>query len=150
MRRRRALETAAARFAESHEALTGLANMAFHAARRTGNDPVSLTTIATDVARYRARIEAAQRWLDAHHPVSGRLYRRAVERVEEDVRPKLALALTPDDRFGPERTVDGSFHPGDDALRIVRLWGLVVRNRTGVRRVLGANARRRLEELVCG
>ena len=141
--RRRAISNA--RFAESHEALAGLSDSAFRAARRTGNDPVSLTTIATTVGGYRARIAAAQHWLDEHHPGDARLYRRAVIQVEADVSAKLARALAPDERVGPERTADGSYDPETETRRVIRLWGMVARNRTGLRRLVAANARSRLD-----
>lgn len=125
--------------------MAGLSDSAFRAARRTGNDPVSLTTIATTVGGYRARIEAAQRWLDEHHPDDAEVYRRAVVRVEADVSRKLARALEPDNRVGPERTADGSYDPEAETRRAIRLWGIVARNRRGLQRLLAAGARRRLE-----
>ena len=141
--RRRAISDA--RYAESREALAGLADSAFRAARRTGNDPVSLTTIATTVGGYRARIAEAQRWLDEHHPADADLYRRAVIRVETDMRPKFARALEPDVRVGPERTADGSFDPDAETRRTIRQWGIVARHRRGLRRLLATGARRRLD-----
>lgn len=134
-----------ARYAESHEALAGLSDSAFRAARRTGNDPVSLTTIATTIGGYRARIASARRWLEEHHPVDADRYRRAVIQVEADVSAKLARALEPDERVGAERTADGSYDPAPETLRTIRLWGIVARNRTGLRRILAATARRQLD-----
>lgn len=125
--------------------MAGLSDSAFRAARRTGNDPVSLTTIATTVGGYRARIAEAQRWLDENHPADARLYRRAVTQVEADVSAKFARALGPDDRVGPERTADGSYDPGAETRRTIRLWGIVARNRTGLRRLVAATARSRLD-----
>lgn len=142
----RAVETA--RFIDSHEALAGLSDAAFRAARRTGNDPVSLTTIATTIGGYRARIEAHRIWLEQHHPSEGSLFGRAAARIEQDVGTKLKRALEPDDRFGPDRTATGEYDPSPETTQVVQLWGLVARNRKGIRRSVAASARRRLERLL--
>lgn len=140
--------TERARFVESHEALAGLTDTAFRAARRTGNDPVSLTTIATTVGGYRARVQTARAWLESHHPADGARYGAVVDRVESDVRPKLAKALTPDDRVGAARTASGDYDPEALTVRLVRAWGLVARNRRGPRRLIGWLARRRLDRML--
>lgn len=134
---------AAARFDESHEALAGLADAPYRAARRTGNDPVSLSTIATTVGGFRTRVASAQTWLDLEHPDSGTLYAELVERVEADVKPKLAAALTPDVRVGAERTADGSFDPTQETRDAVRRWRRLSKSRSGWHRMLATRALRR-------
>lgn len=117
----------AARLAESREALAALADMPFRAARRTGNDPVSLTNLASQVGSLRDRIARAETWLATHRPTLARIYRDAVGVVEAEVGPGLLRALEADSRFGPERTKDGSFDASDSTRRAVRGWATASR-----------------------
>jgi hypothetical protein len=117
----------AARLAESREALAALADMPFRAARRTGNDPVSLTNLASQVGSLRDRIARAEAWLATYRPGLAGIYRQAVEAVEAEVGPGLVRALEPDSRFGPERTKDGSFDASDSTRRAVRGWAAASR-----------------------
>ena len=53
MSRAKRREIRKARFVESAEAIAGLADAPFRAARRSGNDPVSLSVLATTVGGFR-------------------------------------------------------------------------------------------------
>ena len=123
-----------------------MADAPFRAARRTGNDPVSLTTLATTVGGFRARIQAAQKWLDAEFPLEGALYARINEAVEAQVKPMLALALTPSESMGAERTKSGEFDPSASTRLQIRLWGVLSRSLLGIRRPLKPFARRAIEK----
>lgn len=122
MNRGRRREIKRARFAESAEAIAGLADAPFRAARRTGNDPVSLSVLATTVGGFRVRVRNAATWLDEHHPREGRVYRSLIDLVESDVTPKLSTSLEPDSVMGAERTASGRFDAAPEVRRAVRAW----------------------------
>ncbi len=111
-----------ARFVESAEAIAGLADAPFRTARRTGNDPVSLSVLATTVGGFRVRVRNATTWLDEHHPREARVYRSLVDLVERDVSPKLSASLEPDSVMGAERTASGRFDADPEVRRAVRAW----------------------------
>jgi hypothetical protein len=120
--RTRRREIKRARFVESAEAIAGLADAPFRAARRTGNDPVSLSVLATTVGGFRVRVRNAATWLDDHHPREARVYRSLVDLVEQDVIPKLSASLEPDSVMGAERTASGRFDAAPEVRRAVRAW----------------------------
>ena len=129
MNRTQRREIDRARFAESAEAIAGLADGPFRAARRSGNDPVSLSIVATTVGGFRVRAANAARWLEEHHPHEGRLYRRLIDFVERDTHPKFWASLAPDDVAGATRTSTGRFNPSPEVRRAVRAWARLVRRR---------------------
>lgn len=118
-----------ARFAESAEAIAGLADAPFRAARRSGNDPVSLSVLATTVGGFRVRVENAAVWLDEHHPREGSAYRSLVDLVERDVHPKFSASLEPDEVMGAERTAGGRFNAAPEVRSAVRAWAKLVKRR---------------------
>lgn len=120
-------ETRRARFVESAEAIAGLADAPFRAARRSGNDPVSLSVLATTVGGFRVRVANAARWLDEHHPREGRVYRDLIELVERDVHPKFSASLEPDEVMGAQRTASGRFDAAPATRRAVRAWAKLVK-----------------------
>lgn len=111
-----------ARFAESAEAIAGLADAPFRAARRSGNDPVSLSVLATTVGGFRVRVANAADWLEEHHPGEGRAYRDLIDLVERDVHPKFSASLEPEAVMGAERTAGGRFNAAPEVRRAVRAW----------------------------
>jgi hypothetical protein len=111
-----------ARFTESAEAIAGLADAPFRAARRSGNDPVSLSVLATTVGGFRVRVANAADWLDEHHPREGRAYRSLIDVVERDVHPKFSASLEPDAVMGAQRTAGGRFNAAPEVRRAVRAW----------------------------
>lgn len=127
MSRPRRREIKSARFVESAEAIAGLADAPFRTARRTGNDPVSLSILATTVGGFRVRVRNAAIWLDEHHPREGRVYRSLVDLVEGDVGPKLSASLQPDSVMGAERTASGRFDASPEVRRAVRAWARLAR-----------------------
>ncbi len=122
MTRTRRREIKRARFIESAEAVAGLADAPFRTARRTGNDPVSLSVVATTVGGFRVRVGNAATWLAEHHPREARVYRSLVDLVERDVGPKLSASLEPDSLMGAERTASGRFDADPGVRRAVRAW----------------------------
>jgi hypothetical protein len=90
---------------------------------------VSLSTIATTVGGFRARVANASTWLEANHPREARLYRELSTVVERDVSSKLTLSLEPDGLTGPERTAGGRFDPDPSVRRAVRAWARLARRR---------------------
>lgn len=122
MNRPRRREIRKARFVESAEAIAGLADAPFRTARRTGNDPVSLSVLATTVGGFRVRVGNAATWLEEHHPREGRVYRSLIDLVEGDVTPKLSASLEPDSVMGAERTASGRFDAAPEVRRAVRAW----------------------------
>ena len=122
MSRAKRKEIKKARFIESAEAIAGLADAPFRSARRTGNDPVSLSVLATTVGGFRVRVRNAATWLDEHHPREARVYRLLIELVESDVNPKLSASLEPDSVMGAERTAGGRFDAAPEVRRGVRAW----------------------------
>lgn len=129
MNRPRRREIKKARFVESAEAISGLADAPFRAARRSGNDPVSLSVLATTVGGFRVRVANAADWLDEHHPREGRAYRSLVELVERDVHPKFSASLEPDSVMGAERTAGGRFNAAPEVRRAVRAWARLAKRR---------------------
>lgn len=139
-----------ARFVESAEAVAGLADAPFRSARRTGNDPVSLSVLATTVGGFRVRVANAATWLDEHHPREARAYRSLVDIVERDVNPKLSASLEPDSVMGAERTASGRFDADPGVRRAVRAWArLVKRHNRGYGLPMGLVVGR-VERLVSG
>lgn len=122
MSRPKRREIKKARFIESAEAIAGLADAPFRTARRTGNDPVSLSVLATTVGGFRVRVRNAASWLDEHHPREAQVYRSLIDLVERDVSPKLSASLEPDEVMGAERTASGRFDADPDVRRAVRAW----------------------------
>jgi hypothetical protein len=114
---------------ESAEAIAGLADAPFRAARRTGNDPVSLSTLATTVGGFRVRVANAAAWLEVNRPRDGQIYRTLAEIVDRDVSSKLTASLEPDELTGAERTAGGRFDPDPEVRRAVRAWGRLARRR---------------------
>ena len=129
MNRSKRREIKKARFVESAEAIAGLADAPFRTARRTGNDPVSLSVLATTVGGFRVRVRNAASWLDEHHPREARVYRSLIDVVERDVSPKLSASLEPDTVMGAERTASGRFDADPDVRRAVRAWARVAKRR---------------------
>ena len=119
-----------ARFAESSEAIAGLADAPYRAARRTGNDPVSLSVLATTVGGFRVRVENAATWLESNHPREGRVYRSLAQVVERDVHSKLASSHEPDELTGAERTAGGRFDPDPQVRRAIRAWARLSRRKS--------------------
>lgn len=130
MSRRERQEIKRARFIESAEAIAGLADAPFRVARRSGNDPVSLSVLATTVGGFRVRVANAAKWLEVHHPREGRVYRSLIDLVERDVAPKLSAGLEPDSVMGAERTSSGRFDADPAVRRAVRAWARLVRRHT--------------------
>jgi hypothetical protein len=129
MSRAKRREIRKARFVESAEAVAGLADAPFRAARRSGNDPVSLSVLATTVGGFRVRVGNAATWLDEHHPREGRAYRSVIDLVERDVSPKFSASLEPDTVMGAERTADGRFNASPEVRRAVRAWAKLAKRR---------------------
>jgi hypothetical protein len=129
MSRPRRREIKKARFIESAEAIAGLADAPFRTARRTGNDPVSLSVLATTVGGFRVRVGNAATWLDQHHPREARVYRSLIDLVESDVGPKLSASLEPDSVMGAERTASGRFDAAPEVRRAVRAWARLAKRR---------------------
>ena len=127
MSRPKRREIKKARFVESAEAIAGLADAPFRTARRTGNDPVSLSVLATTVGGFRVRVRNAATWLDEHHPREAQVYRSLIDLVERDVSPKLSASLEPDSVMGAERTASGRFDADPDVRRAVRAWARVAK-----------------------
>ena len=127
MNRSKRREIKKARFVESAEAIAGLADAPFRTARRTGNDPVSLSVLATTVGGFRVRVRNAATWLEEHHPREGQVYRSLIDLVERDVSPKLSASLEPDTVMGAERTASGRFDADPEVRRAVRAWARLVR-----------------------
>jgi hypothetical protein len=127
MSRVRRREIRRARFVESAEAIAGLADAPFRAARRSGNDPVSLSMLATTVGGFQVRVANAATWLEEHHPREGRVYRSLIDLVERDVRPKLTASLEPDSVMGAARTASGRFDADPAVRRAVRAWARLSR-----------------------
>lgn len=127
MSRLKRREIKKARFVESAEAIAGLADAPFRTARRTGNDPVSLSVLATTVGGFRVRVRNAATWLDDHHPREARAYRSLIDLVERDVSPKLSASLEPDSVMGAERTASGRFDADPHVRRAVRAWARVAK-----------------------
>ncbi len=122
MNRQQRREIRQARFVESAEAISGLADAPFRTARRTGNDPVSLSVLATTVGGFRVRVGNAATWMEKHHPREARVYRTLIDLVERDVNPKLSASLEPDSVMGAERTASGRFDAAPEVRRAVRAW----------------------------
>ncbi len=150
MSRPKRREIKKARFVESAEAIAGLADAPFRTARRTGNDPVSLSVLATTVGGFRVRVRNAASWLDEHHPREARVYRLLIDLVERDVSPKLSASLEPDEVMGAERTASGRFDADPDVRRAVRAWArLAKRHNRGYGLPIGVVAAR-VERVVSG
>lgn len=129
MSRRERAEIRQARYAESAEAIAGLADATYRAARRSGNDPVSLSVLATTVGGFRVRVENAAQWLEANHPRDGRLYRSLYDVVHRDVHAKFNASLEPDVLVGVQRTATGRFDPDPAVRRAIRAWTRFARRR---------------------
>ena len=127
MSRPKRREIKKARFVESAEAIAGLADAPFRTARRTGNDPVSLSVLATTVGGFRVRVRNAATWLEEHHPREARVYRSLIDLVERDVSPKLSASLEPDTVMGAQRTASGRFDADPAVRRAVRAWARVAK-----------------------
>lgn len=150
MSRAKQREIRKARFTESAEAIAGLADAPFRAARRSGNDPVSLSVLATTVGGFRVRVKNAADWLDEHHPREGRAYRDLIELVEHDVHPKFSASLEPDEVMGAERTASGRFDADPQVRRAVRAWArLAKRHNRGYGLPMGIVVTR-VERIVSG
>lgn len=130
MSRAQRREIKRARFIESAEAVAGLADAPFRTARRTGNDPVSLSVLATTVGGFRVRVGNAANWLEEHHPREARVYRALIDLVERDVGPKLSSSLEPDSVMGAERTAGGRFDADPAVRRAVRAWARLAKRRS--------------------
>ncbi len=111
-----------ARFAESAEALSGLADLPFRAARRLDNNPATLAGLAAQAMSLRDRIRRSADWMSDRHPTLADLYSRSIEVVEGHVSPGLEEAWKPSEDWGPARTEGGAFDTPRHVRDVVRLW----------------------------